>query len=256
MTERLALHEPRVRIVDVPLQVRIERIGLDAALAHDAIELPWRLIRHGARQPQPDRERAAGGHLMAEVCRRFRALAVRADGCLAPVDHELVEGVLEGAAGLAREEPAAVGLVLGQEPLHPGRIRAARPAPIRSQGLFLGEETATVQAQVRLARSRLPAPGVAESELRQQVQRGRIGAAIVRCDAHQHVVDARLGVFDEHVEITVAFERSRVEQFILRRADAAAPVLGDQVRVGKSRLRILVEHLQVGMCRRRVEIVI
>ena len=78
----------------------------------------------------------------------------------------------------------------------------------------------------------------------------------MRRDAHQHIVNAGSRVFHEHVEIPVLVEDPRVQQFVFRRADPAALILGNQVRVGECRLRILVEHLQIRMRRRRVQVVV
>ena len=102
----------------------------------------------------------------------------------------------------------------------------------------------------------LPAPGVAEYQLRQHVQRRRFGAPVECGDAHQHIVDTGLGVFDENVEIPVIVERTRIQQLVFRRTDSAPPVLGNEIRIGERSLRIFVEHLEVGMRRRRIQVVI
>ena len=67
---------------------------------------------------------------------------------------------------------------------------------------------------------------------------------------------AGLGVLDEDVEVAVVVEDAGVEQLELRLVLAAAAVLLDQPGVGKLALRILVEHLQVGVRRRGVEVVV
>ena len=79
--------------------------------------------------------------------------------------------------------------------------------------------------------------------------RGR-AAPIMGGDAHQHVVDLRLGVYDHDIEITVVVEHSSVEQLELRLVLAALPVLLHKLRVGELRLRVLVEVLHVGVRRR------
>ena len=62
--------------------------------------------------------------------------------------------------------------------------------------------------------------------------------------------------FHEHVEIAVVIEDAGVEQLKLWLVLSAAPVLLDEPGVREFTLRILVEHLQVGVRRRGVEIVI
>src|SRR5271165_7446010 len=109
----------------------------------------------------------------------LRAFMIRRDGLLAAVNEVLVEGVLEGAPSIARVQPPAVGLVLGQQPLHAVRIAAAGVAVISAHAFALRDESVDVEAHLRLVPATLPAPGVAEHELRQQVQRRSIGAAIV-----------------------------------------------------------------------------
>jgi len=134
--------------------------------------------------------------------------------------------------------------------------RAARVAVIRSQSVVRCLYGAAVHAQLRLMRAVLPAPGISKYQLGQQVQgRGRV-APVVRRDAHEHIVDARLGVFHENVEVAVVIEESGVEQLVFRRADAAATVLAHQVRIGKGGLRILVKHFHVGMRRCCIQVVI
>jgi hypothetical protein len=73
-------------------------------------------------------------------------------------------------------------------------------------------------------------------------------------DPHEYVVGSRLRVFDEHVEVAVGVEDSRVEQLVFRFAATACAVLLHQVRIRKSRLRVLVQELHVGMGRRAVEV--
>ena len=66
---------------------------------------------------------AAGRNLEAIVRSRLGAALIRADGGCETVDHVLVERVLEVAARLLQsEQPAAIGLVLGEQP---GRIAVA-----------------------------------------------------------------------------------------------------------------------------------
>ena len=100
----------------------------------------------------------------------------------------------------------------------------------------------------------MPGPLIAEPERRQDVQLGRLGAAVVDGDLDQDVFGRLLGVFDEHVEVAILVEHAGVEQFVLELVAAAAAAGLDEVGVGEGRLRILVEVLHVRMGRRAVEV--
>ncbi len=102
----------------------------------------------------------------------------------------------------------------------------------------------------------LPCPAVAEPKLRQQRELRPVGPAVVRRDRQQHVAGLCLRVFDEDVEVTAVRERAGIEQLVLRRADPAPAVLFHEIRIRERRLRILIEHLQIRMARRGVEIVV
>jgi hypothetical protein len=76
----------------------------------------------------------------------------------------------------------------------------------------------------------------------------------VRRDLHQDVAGFGLCVLDEHIEIPVVREDAGVQQFVLGRVRVATRVLRHQIRIGIGAMRILVQHLQVGMRRRRVQV--
>ena len=97
-------------------------------------------------------------------------------------------------------------------------------------------------------------PGVAEPQGRQQVQRGGVGTPVRHREADQHVVGRILGVLDLHVEVAVLVEDARVEQLILQLVLSALAVDLDQLLVGKRRLRILVEALEVRVGRRGIDV--
>ena len=101
-----------------------------------------------------------------------------------------------------------------------------------------------------------PAPGVAKPELRQNMDLGRIGAAIAHRHLHQDVVGRRFGIFDIDVEIAVGVEDAGVDDLELRLLARAPRVLLHQMRIGKFRLGIFVEHMRVAVGRRRIEVVV
>src|SRR5581483_3812493 len=100
------------------------------------------------------------------------------------------------------------------------------------------------------------APGVAEPERGQQVERRLVGTAVHGGDPDQDVVGGCLGVLDDHVEVAVAVEDPGVGQLVLRLLPAPPPVLGHQLGVGEPPLRVLVERLEVGVGGRGVEVVV
>ncbi len=73
---------------------------------------------------------------------------------------------------------------------------------------------------------------------------------------HENVLGRRLGVFDENIKIAIVVEHACVQQLELRLVLAAAGFSSTSRCVRKFLLRIFVEHLQVRMRRRRVEIII
>ena len=100
----------------------------------------------------------------------------------------------------------------------------------------------------------IPRPCVPEPELRNEMQRRAIGAAIVSRDPEQQRVFALLGDLDDDVEIALIVEDPGVNQLELRFARSSAPVFFDELRVGERALRILVEHPLIGMAGDRVEV--
>ena len=81
-------------------------------------------------------------------------------------------------------------------------------------------------------------------------------SAIMNRDPHEHVFRPGFGVFDKDIEIAVIIEDARIEQFKFRLVLAAPPIFLHQLRIGKFPLRIFVEHFQVRMRRRGVEVII
>ena len=118
------------------------------------------------------------------------------------------------------------------------------------------DRTAVAERDLGLFAVALPAPRVAEPQLRQHVQRRGIRTAIGYADLHQHVAGFGLCVLDDHVEVAAVVEDARIDDLVFLRADAAVAVLVFQMAVRIRRVRVLVEHLQVRVARRRVEVVV
>src|SRR5262245_9291489 len=86
------------------------------------------------------------------------------------------------------------------------------------------------------------------------MQFGLRQTAVAGRDLYQNILRRLFGILDEHIEVAVVVEDTGVEKLILHLGATAAPVGLHQVGVGKSRLRVLVEKLHVGVGRRRVEV--
>src|SRR5581483_5770308 len=74
--------------------------------------------------------------------------------------------------------------------------------------------------------------------------------------AHHDVTGFALRVFDEDIEVAVLVEQPGIYQLVLRPAYPAAAILFRQVVVRIFALRVLVEHLEVRMARRGVQVVV
>ena len=90
--------------------------------------------------------------------------------------------------------------------------------------------------------------------MRQNVNRRRFRSAVEHFDADAQVFRPRFGILDKYIEIAVVVENIGVEQFVLRLTAGTLAVFFNELRVGKFRLRILVEILHVGMRGRRIQI--
>ena len=188
--------------------------------------------------------------------RRFGAEPRRVDRVALAVDDVIVDPVLEICpAPRMPEQPPHIGFVVAEQQFAARRRRSAASAAV-------ADDRPRSQSSPRAASRgfidiRLPRPGVARPELRQDMQDAGSAAAIVDRHLHQNVVGRGLGVFDLDIEIAVARRRSPVSissnSGSLR---AAPPVLLDQLRVRESGLRIFVEHPHVGVGRRAVEVVV
>ena len=90
------------------------------------------------------------------------------------------------------------------------------------------------------------------------MDRRGLAGAIDRGDPAENVLGAGLGVFDENVEVAAVAEdiADGVEQLELTVRPGTLAILRNERFVRILDLRILVEHLHVGMRRRAVEVVV
>ena len=88
------------------------------------------------------------------------------------------------------------------------------------------------------------------------MNRCSLGAAVFDGDLYQNIARFCLRILDEDVEVAVGIKETTVNEFELRLSDAPSTVLLQQATVRVLTLWILIEHLQVGMRRRGVEVVV
>src|SRR5262249_25179540 len=82
------------------------------------------------------------------------------------------------------------------------------------------------------------------------------GTAVLNGHLHQQVVRPALGILNNDVKIAVIIKDAGIEQLELRLVSATAAVLLHEPSVWELALRVLVEHFQVGMGRRGVQVVV
>src|SRR5690606_29807237 len=81
-------------------------------------------------------------------------------------------------------------------------------------------------------------------------------AAIPCRDANKNIVVIRLGVFNENIEISVVNEDTGIINFKLALMFSTTAVFFKKLRIWKSLLRILVQHLHVAVTRRTVQVIV
>jgi hypothetical protein len=181
-----------------------------------------------------------------------------------------MERVLHPGGRALRPRPQharRVRLVAGEQQLGRRRVQVARAqtvgvreVPERLGGGVVGDQAHEAVARGpgpdrrRGPRFGAPGPGVAEPEVRQHVQRRRVGPPVPGGDAHHDVLRRGLRVLDEDVEVAAVLEDPGVEQLVLGPARLPPLVLQDELRVRVRALRVLVEVLQVRVRRRGVEV--
>ena len=96
-----------------------------------------------------------------------------------------VEGVLEKALGVRLAvESSGIRFVVAEQQF---RIAFARQRVISQFRVLRGNRAALAEGQLRLLRIRLPRPGVAKPQLRQQMNCRRFGPTIVNRHPHQNI---------------------------------------------------------------------
>ncbi len=245
---------PRIGIREVRLQDSVEGIRFLPALVENGVKLGERLGAAAMAQPPAQADAAAGGDRHGMIQGGARALLLGIDGSVVAVHDGVVKRVLEVTAhvGLAIE-PDDIGLVVAKQ--QPGLAFAEQKVhpELRMPGL---DGIVCGHGQLGLAAGARPRPRVAEPQLRNHVQCGRLRTAVMHRHLAEDIGRAGLGVLHEHVKVPIIVEDTGIEQLEFRVGLAAGGVALDQLRVGKGPLRILVKHLEVGMGGGGVEVII
>src|SRR5262249_54911972 len=92
-----------------------------------------------------------------------------------------------------------------------------------------------------------PGPGIAEPNRGKETQIRFVRPAVDGGDFDEDVFRTRFGILRKHIEIAIAVEHPRVEQFEFEIPAASQAVLFYEPGVGKLLLRILVESFHVGV---------
>ncbi len=248
----------------------VKFVGFSLAPADDFIHVVERSRQLFRSQAQPQDHRPARRNFLLVVNAGLGARLPRVHAVFM-IDDVAVEGVFDiglAIVGAAIEADRVVLVV--REQRFPARRsvkvmrseRVGKLQVVQAGGVrFVGHErnliSGGLQTDGRFSARRIgPCPGVAEPEVRKQVQIGGFRPAVDGLDANANVFRPGFGIFDEDIEVAVFIEDSRVQQFVLRRAHLppAAPVFFQQFLVRKLALRILVQHLHVTVGRRVVEI--
>ena len=86
------------------------------------------------------------------------------------------------------------------------------------------------------------------------MQAGRHGPTIAYTDAHEQVVRRGLGIFNRYVEVSAVIEYPGIEQFELALGPAASAILLDKLGIREGNVRVLEEHLHIGMGRHAIAV--
>src|SRR5215467_13829089 len=85
---------------------------------------------------------------------------------------------------------------------------------------------------------------------------GGVRTAIVDSNLHKQIDRTRFGILHEHIKIAIIIKYGCIKEFKLRLLFVTATILLDEPKIRELVLGILVEHFQIRVRRRGVEIVI
>jgi hypothetical protein len=248
--ERLPLHEALVVVELRAGECRVELVGLLLPRGEHGVGVIERESQVGGREAHGDDQGLARAEHGLDV--RGRLAAGRAiDGGRVPVDHEVADAVLRMVRRVRRrEQPTGIGLVLAEQEVGLRTAGGAHVQPaVAERGMGRPRDAVPFTGDPRGRGALLPRPRVPVPQVRQHMDRRRIGTAIGGRDAAQDVLGRRLRVLDHDVEVAVRtpVALERVEELVLGLLRAPGAVGVHEVRVRERRLRVLVDHGRVGM---------
>src|SRR6266511_3556322 len=144
-----------------------------------------------------------------------------------------------------------VGLVLAEQKL--GRFTTEH-LELAQEGVVDPNGCRAACLEERLRGSAVPRPSVAEPDRRQNVQRCLFRSSVGDADLHEQIQRARLGICDFDDPVSIAVERARVEQLVLRVAPAPPAVGLDQVGVREGCLWVVISPAVPGVAGKRVQV--
>ncbi len=256
--QRLAADHPLVAAEIDGQYVGVELVRLGPAGVHHVVEVVERVPGLSLSQPHPDPVAFPGRNVQDVVQRRLGPGAIGVDRGGFAVHDGPVDPVLNVGGVVRRvENELVVGLIAGHQDGHLlFCVQPARP----ERGVVSAHGAAAWPLGVGAERGVLgtagPGPRVPEPERGQHVHPGRFRPPVVHGDFQENVLGRGFRVFHEDVEVPVLVKDPGIDKLIFRIVFSACGIGRDQVTIGKFALRVLVQHLQVGRRRGRVEVVI
>ena len=251
--ESLSLDEPSVIIRKIDLELVIERVSFRApGIDHLSEGFEW-IVFGSVPQASAQLKAATRRNSANEVGGGLgpNAFGIRCGGI--SIHHIFVKCIFEISLHVLSEKSARVGFVFRKEPFigfldeelksahlvmdHIDRLRISRgnPRPLRIE---------------------FPRPCVAKPKLWQKVKRGLVWPAVPDRNKHVHCrrIDPR--VLDEDVKVAILVEDSRIDELVFPLMLPPGAIGFDKIRIRKFRLRIFVEHFQVGVGGGGIQVVI
>src|SRR5262249_54395412 len=197
----------------------VEVIGLLSSLGKGEIEARIERPRHGGGhffvgQPKLYDCALAGRDSNPVLAGDFGSRSRCVYRFVCAVDNVVVDSILNVRRSILRaEKTPVVGLVLREKQFSVSSAVKPSVAVIRVVQLHRDDTfDGLASAQPRPLRPRVPGPGIAKPERRQQVKLRGFGSAIDRLDSDQNVIRRGFGVFNEDIKIAVLVKNSRVNQ--------------------------------------------
>src|SRR6185437_11124475 len=242
-----------VLILHVLPEPRIELVGLPDAVYKYGIEIVEGFVKVFIGQPEPEGRRTPARNQPVVMKCRFGTL-LEIDRVSMTVDNIFLDAVLEiSSSCFGAIQPLQVGLIVAKKII----LRFVRVEIPFSEIPMLQHDMPFIGGHhpwfVFIG---APAPGISEPDGRKDMHGRRILSPVMNGYPDEDILHIRLGIFDKNVEIAVLVEDTRVYQLELRLLPRPSSVFINQPLIGKSLMRILVEHLHVAVGGRGVQVVL